>query len=96
MSRSITILSPVPEPAAAAAPSPTPAGPSGRIRVGALANGKPNSDRLLDGLLEVVTADPGFVLGPRLSKGSASLPAAPGELQRLASASDLVVTAVAD
>jgi hypothetical protein len=92
----ITILSPVPEPAASAAPSPSAPRPSGPVRVGALANGKPNSDRLLDGLLQVLAADPRFVLGPRLSKGSASIPAAPGDLKRLASDSDLVVTAVAD
>lgn len=96
MSRSITILSPVPEPAAAAAPRPDAPGPSGRVRVGTLANGKPNSDRLLDGLVQVVAADPRFVLGSRLSKGSASVPAAPGDLQRLAASSDLVVSAVAD
>ena len=61
----ITILSPVPEArrdqSEREAPAARQLGP--RIRLGLLSNGKPNTDHLLEGLLEVLAAD-GRLSGP--------------------------------
>ncbi len=96
MSETLTILSPVPDGAMAAeAPARAPDLPD-RVRLGLLSNGKPNTEPLLDGVLEVLGADPRFVLTARMRKGSASRPAAATVLERLAAEADLVIGATAD
>ena len=96
MNGTLTILSPVPE-----GPPEMPTGSSGwnlpnQIRLGVLSNGKPNTSHLLDGILEVLTANPRFTLTERLGKESASMPASAAALARLSEGADLVVTATAD
>jgi hypothetical protein len=96
MSATITILSPVPEPVAEAAVPAAAWDLPRRVRVGMLANGKPNTDHLLDGVLEVLAADPRVVPAVRIQKRSASRGAEQEVLDGLAVASDLVVGATAD
>jgi hypothetical protein len=61
-----------------------------------LSNGKPNTSHLLDGILEVLTADGRFELTARVQKESASKPADQAIIDRLTADSDLVVGATAD
>ena len=96
MNATLTILSPVPEPAAGAAAVALHWDLPDRVRVGALSNSKPNTAQLLDGLLEVLAAEPRLTLTVRASKPSASRPADRATLDRLAAEADLVVGATAD
>jgi hypothetical protein len=97
MNATLTILSPVPEPASGtAAVAPAWEDLPERLRVGALSNGKPNTAPLLDGVLEVLAADPRLTLTVRVSKPSASRPADRATLDRLAGGADVVVGATAD
>jgi hypothetical protein len=96
MSATQTVLSPVPEPTAEAPVPATAWDLPERVRVGVLANGKPNTSHLLDGVLEVLAADPRVVPTVRLQKESASMPAGRTLLDRLVAGSDLVVGATAD
>ena len=96
MNATLTILSPVPETTAEASAPPAARDLPDRIRLGALSNGKPNTVHLLDGAFEVVAAHPRFAAALRVAKESASRPADPAVLERLAAASDLVVHATAD
>ena len=92
----LVILSPVAEAAGTAAAGRSERSFGQRIRVGLLSNGKPNTDRLLDGLLEVLGGDARFAAAARERKASASEPADEAILARLSSAADLVVGATAD
>jgi hypothetical protein len=96
MNATLTILSPVPEGLAAAGAPPVPWDVPQRVRVGLLSNGKPNTSHLLDGVAEVLAADPRVVLTVRAVKESASRPAARATLDELADGADLVVDATAD
>jgi hypothetical protein len=96
MNATQTILSPVPEGLAEAAAPPVAWDLPGRIRVGLLSNSKPNTTHLLDGVAEVLAADPRIVLTVRAAKPSASRPAGPDTLDELAAGADLVVAATAD
>jgi hypothetical protein len=94
----ITILSPVAETRVPEA-GPDAAGErrlGPRIRLGLLSNGKPNTDHLIEGLLEVLDADDRIELRLRERKPSASEPAEEAVLSRLMSSADLVVGATAD
>jgi hypothetical protein len=68
------------------------------IRVGLLANGKPNSQELLDALLEELKARPEVSVGEvvRVCKASVSVPPDPRDMQRLVENTDLVLVAVGD
>jgi hypothetical protein len=93
----LTILSPVPEPKPrieADAVSKHRLGT--KIRLGVLSNGKPNTDLLVLGLLEVLLADHRLDSTVRERKSSASEPADEAILARLVSSADLVVGATAD
>jgi hypothetical protein len=96
MSSTLTILSPVPERLAGAAMAPVSWDLPERVRVGLLSNGKPNTAHLLDGIAEVLAGDRRAVVTLRAAKESASRPADPATLDRLAAGSDLVVDATAD
>src|SRR5437660_123776 len=98
MNATLTILSPVPEPGpeAGAARSPLAWDLLGRVRVGLLSNGKPNTSHLLDGVAQVLAGEPGVVLTVRAAKESASRPAGQATLDELAAGADLVVDATAD
>jgi hypothetical protein len=67
-----------------------------RIRLGLLSNGKPNTDHLIAGLLEVLESDRRLETSVRERKASASQPAEEAILARLVSSADLVVGATAD
>lgn len=96
MTDMITILSPVPEAHLKGAEQTSVRPLPLEVRVGILSNGKPNSDHLLDGVLEVLEADPRYRLVVRESKPSSSHPAEEAVLSRLMAAADLVVGATAD
>lgn len=96
MNGTLTILSPVPDGIAQAAAAPSARRLPDRVRLGLLSNGKPNTSHLLDGMLEVLTADPRFALTVRVQKESAAQPAAAAVLGRLAAEADLVIGATAD
>jgi hypothetical protein len=96
MSSTLTILSPVPDRLAGGETAPVAWDLPERVRVGLLSNGKPNTSHLLDGVAEVLAGDPRLVVTVRAAKESASRPAAPATLDRLAAGSDLVVDATAD
>ena len=96
MNQTLIILSPVPDrPADAGLAGAAPDLPD-RVRLGLLSNGKPNTEPLLDGILDVLGEDPRFALALRVRKASASQPAPPEILERLAGEADLVVGATAD
>lgn len=92
----ITILSPAPE----TSPTKTAGGiitrKQGVVRVGLLSNGKPNSTRLLDGVLQILDGKSGLKVTIREQKLSASLPASQDAIDRLIRSADLVVNATAD
>ena len=93
----ITILSPVAEPMTRVEPqeNTTPRlGPD--IRLGILSNGKPNTDLLMEGILEVLSQDGRVHVSIRERKTSASEPADEAILARLVASADLVVGATAD
>jgi hypothetical protein len=97
MADTITILSPVAEPRVAPSRDLEPKPRLGsRIRLGLLSNGKPNTDILMRGLLEVLRADGRLDESVRERKASASEPADEAILARLTSSADLVVGATAD
>jgi hypothetical protein len=96
MSSTLTILSPVPERLAGAEMAPVAWDLPERVLVGLLSNGKPNTSHLLDGIAEVLAGDRRVVVTVRAAKESASRPADPAALDRLAAGSDLVVDATAD
>ena len=96
MNPMLTILSPVPERLAGAAGPPTAWDLPERVRVGLLSNSKPNTSHLLDGVAEVLAADPRVALTVRAAKESASRPAGRATLDELAAGADLVVGATAD
>src|SRR5262245_11731092 len=97
MSEQIAILTPVPEPRAQTAPAaPARARTGGPIRLGLLSNGKPNTDHLLDGLAGELARSRAFEVVARFDKGTASRPAPPELLARLAQEADLVVCATGD
>jgi hypothetical protein len=96
MDATLTILSPVPERLAEAAAPPVAWDLPAPVRVGLLSNSKPNTAHLLDGVAEVLAADPRVVLTVRTAKPSASLPAGQATLDDLAAGADLVVGATAD
>jgi hypothetical protein len=96
MTGTITILSPVPEPAAAPATAAAAAVLPERIRLGILSNGKPNSAPLLDGVVEVLTADQRVRSVVRLDKGTAARGIPAQMLERLVQEADVVVNATAD
>jgi hypothetical protein len=96
MNATITVLSPVPP---AVGPGPAKearGGLAGRVRVGLLSNGKPNTDHLLDALGDELGRDPALELSGRERKPSSSQPAPDDALERLVALSDLVVVATAD
>ncbi|HEY7198834.1 MAG TPA: hypothetical protein VIC57_01420 [Candidatus Dormibacteraeota bacterium] len=96
MNQTLTILSPVPDgPVAAGLPDAAPELPA-HVRVGLLSNGKPNTEPLFDGVLDVLGEDPRFALALRVRKASASQPAPAEILERLAGEADLVIGATAD
>ncbi|HEY4889451.1 MAG TPA: hypothetical protein VIJ58_12895 [Candidatus Dormibacteraeota bacterium] len=93
----VTILSPVPE------PRPRVEGEQAlkprlgaTIRLGLLSNGKPNTDLLMRGMLELLLADGRLKVEGRERKSSASEPADEAILARLVTSADLVVGATAD
>jgi hypothetical protein len=93
----ITILSPVAEPGAKHDGGSEPKRRLGpKIRLGLLSNGKPNTDMLMRGMLEVLHADRRLDESVRERKSSASEPADEAILARLTSSADLVVGATAD
>ena len=93
----ITILTPVPEPKAMPADGEAPKRRLGRkIRLGLLSNGKPNTELLIQGLLDVVQEDQRFQGFVRERKTSSSQPADEAILARLVASADLVVGATAD
>ena len=96
MHGTVTILSPVPDHQTEPAATPDEWNLPERIRLGLLSNGKPNTEQLLEGMLEVLEADPRIEAALSLRKQSASLPAAPDVLNRLVATADLVVDATAD
>jgi len=96
MNATLTILSPVPDRAAEAGAAPVAWDLPGRVRVGLLSNGKPNTSHLLDGVAQVLAGDPRVVLTVRAAKDSASRPAGQATLDELAAGADLVVDATAD
>jgi hypothetical protein len=96
MNQTMTILSPVPDRPAEAVPASSARDLPERVRVGLLSNGKPNTEPLLQGIQEVLAADPRFVLTVRTRKESAAQPADPAILDHLAAEADLVVGATAD
>lgn len=96
MNATQTILSPVPDRTAEAGAPPVTWDLPERVRVGLLSNGKPNTSHLLDGVAQVLAADPRVVLSVRAAKESASRPADPATLEELAAGADLVVGATAD
>ena len=96
MSATITILSPVPAPPARATAEGSGRRLGGRIRLGLLSNGKPNTNLLLEGMLDVLRADSRLQLAIEERKSSASHPADAAILARLSASADLVVGATAD
>jgi hypothetical protein len=96
MNATLTILSPVPEPAAEAAAAAVAWTLPDPVRVGLLSNGKPNTSHLLDGVADVLRADPRVELTVRAAKESASRAADPATLAEFADGADLVVDATAD
>jgi hypothetical protein len=92
----LTILSPVPERMPGATAAPRPRALTDRVRLGLLSNGKPNTSHLLDGIAEVLAADPRFAPAGREQKESASRPADQAIVDRLTAGADLVVGATAD
>lgn len=97
MAETITILSPVPEPVAVATRSAISAPASRQIlRVSLLSNGKPNSDHLLDGVVEILGERSHLKVAERIQKGSSSASAGEDILRRLTEQSDVVVNATCD
>ena len=97
MANTITILSPVAEPKSELKDDEPPKRRLGpKIRLGLLSNGKPNTDLLMRGLVEVLRADGRLDESVRERKTSASEPADAAILARLVSSADLVVGATAD
>ncbi|HYW25261.1 MAG TPA: hypothetical protein VE953_13925 [Terriglobales bacterium] len=96
MNATLTILSPVPEGLARTAAAPVAWDLPGRLRVGLLSNSKPNTTHLLDGVGQVLAADPRIEITVRAAKPSASRPAGQAMLDELAAGADLVVGATAD
>lgn len=93
----ITILSPVPEPVEVATRSAINASASRQVlRVSLLSNGKPNSDHLLDGVVEILGGRSHLKLAERIQKGSSSASAGEEILRRLVRQSDVVVNATCD
>src|SRR5687768_4710910 len=66
------------------------------LRIGLLANGKPNSQELLDALLDELKAAPGVSVREvlRVCKASVSIPPSPEDFRRLVAETDLVLVAV--
>jgi len=64
--------------------------------LGFLSNGKPNTDQLIQGMIEVLSADGRFDQTASERKRSSSEPADAAILARLTSTADLVVGATAD
>jgi hypothetical protein len=97
LAETITILSPVPEPVEVAAKFATSAtSPRQVLRVSLLSNGKPNSDHLLDGVVEILGGRSNVRIAERIQKGSSSAGAGEEILRRLIDQSDVVVNATCD
>jgi hypothetical protein len=96
MAATLTILTPVPDVRAGAASQAEERRLGNKVRLGLLSNGKPNTELLLDGLMEVLGPGAGMVAELRERKNSASEPADEAILNRLTSSADLVVSATAD
>lgn len=68
------------------------------LRLGLLANGKVNSEELLDALCEELRHTSGVSIANviRVCKSSVSIPPAPEDMRRLVSETDAVLVAVGD
>jgi len=94
--RTIRLVSPLlPAAGGATAPAPRPGSLAG-VRVGLLANGKANSERLLRAIGDVLRAEHGAVIGPVVVKPHASLPAAPEVIDTFAAEVAVVLSAIGD
>ncbi len=71
-------------------------GPTGTLRLGTLGNSKANADPLLRLMVEAVRAEVALKSVVSLNKTNASVPGSDEFLERLASESDLVISAMAD
>lgn len=71
-------------------------GPTGALRLGTLGNSKANADPLLRLMVETVRAEVPLGSVVSLNKTNASIPGSDEVLERLASESDLVISAMAD
>jgi hypothetical protein len=83
---------------AKARPTAPRARPRNGLRIGLLANGKPNSEAMLEAVYRQLERRLGVPLGDpvRVMKPSISVPPTEGDMARLIGEADVVVTAIGD